>query len=251
MNNLQIFEKMEFGQIRMVEVDKKPYFVATDIAKCLGYANTSKAINDHCRWVTKSYIPHPQNENKVLEVNAIPESDMYRLIVNSKLPNAEKFESWVFDEVLPTIRETGGYIQTTNDMSDDEIMARALQVAQRKIESKNRELEEKNRFINQIASSKNSLLVREVAKVISKSNGIIIGEKRLYEKLRLWGLVFKNSTEPKQLAVDKGYLETVEGTRETSTGVFTYRTTRVTGKGQEYILKRLLKEDEEQISMLS
>ncbi|WP_131033344.1 phage antirepressor, partial [Clostridioides difficile] len=239
MNNLQIFEKLEFGQIRMVEVDKKPYFVATDIAKCLGYANTSKAINDHCRWVTKSYIPHPQNENKVLEVNAIPESDMYRLIVNSKLPNAEKFESWVFDEVLPTIRKTGGYIHTTEDMSDDEIMARALQVAQRKIESKNRELEEKNRFINQIASSKNSLLVREVAKVISKSNGIIIGEKRLYEKLRVWGLVFKNSTEPKQFAVEKGYLETVEGTRETSTGVFTYRTTRVTGKGQEYILKRL------------
>ncbi|HGM3198324.1 TPA: phage antirepressor [Clostridioides difficile] len=251
MNNLQIFEKLEFGQIRMVEVDKKPYFVATDIAKCLGYANTSKAINDHCRWVTKSYIPHPQNENKVLEVNAIPESDMYRLIVNSKLPNAEKFESWVFDEVLPTIRKTGGYIHTTEDMSDDEIMARALQVAQRKIESKNRELEEKNRFINQIASSKNSLLVREVAKVISKSNGIIIGEKRLYEKLRLWGLVFKNSTEPKQFAVEKGYLETVEGTRETSTGVFTYRTTRVTGKGQEYILKRLLKEEEEQLSMLS
>ncbi|EGT4624278.1 TPA: phage antirepressor KilAC domain-containing protein [Clostridioides difficile] len=250
MNNLQIFEKLEFGQIRMVEVDKKPYFVATDIAKCLGYANTSKAINDHCRWVTKSYIPHPQNENKVLEVNAIPESDMYRLIVNSKLPNAEKFESWVFDEVLPTIRKTGGYIHTTEDMSDDEIMARALQVAQRKIESKNRELEEKNRFINQIASSKNSLLVREVAKVISKSNGIIIGEKRLYEKLRVWGLVFKNSTEPKQFAVEKGYLETVEGTRETSTGVFTYRTTRVTGKGQEYILKRLLKEEEEQISML-
>ncbi|HBH1460453.1 TPA: phage antirepressor KilAC domain-containing protein, partial [Clostridioides difficile] len=238
-------------QIRMVEVDKKPYFVATDIAKCLGYANTSKAINDHCRWVTKSYIPHPQNENKVLEVNAIPESDMYRLIVNSKLPNAEKFESWVFDEVLPTIRKTGGYIHTTEDMSDDEIMARALQVAQRKIESKNRELEEKNRFINQIASSKNSLLVREVAKVISKSNGIIIGEKRLYEKLRVWGLVFKNSTEPKQFAVEKGYLETVEGTRETSTGVFTYRTTRVTGKGQEYILKRLLKEEEEQLSMLS
>lgn len=251
MNNLQIFEKLEFGQIRMVEVDRKPYFVATDIAKCLGYTNTSKAINDHCRWVTKSYIPHPQNKNKVLEVNTIPESDMYRLIVNSKLPNAEKFESWVFDEVLPTIRKTGGYIHTTNDMSDDEIMARALQVAQRKIESKNRELEEKNRFINQIASSKNSLLVREVAKVISKNNGIIIGEKRLYEKLRLWGLVFKNSTEPKQFAVEKGYLETVEGTRETSTGVFTYRTTRVTGKGQEYILKRLLKEEEEQLSMLS
>ncbi|EGT5497955.1 hypothetical protein CSV12_14105 [Clostridioides difficile] len=118
MNNLQIFEKLEFGQIRMVEVDKKPYFVATDIAKCLGYANTSKAINDHCRWVTKSYIPHPQNENKILEVNTIPESDMYRLIVNSKLPNAEKFESWVFDEVLPTIRQTGQYQAQQNVITE-------------------------------------------------------------------------------------------------------------------------------------
>ncbi|HID1127840.1 TPA: phage antirepressor [Clostridioides difficile] len=251
MNNLQIFEKLEFGQIRMVEIDNKPYFVATDIAKALGYSNTRDAVKKHCKWVAKCDIPHPQSNSKVLKVNIIPEGDMYRLISNSELPNAEKFESWVFDEVLPTIRKTGGYIHTTEDMSDDEIMAKALQVAQRKIESKNRELEEKNRFINQIASSKNSLLVREVAKVISKSNGIIIGEKRLYEKLRVWGLVFKNSTEPKQYAVDKGYLETIEGTRETSTGVFTYRTTRVTGKGQEYILKRLLKEEEEQLSMLS
>lgn len=144
------------------------------------------------------------------------------------------------------------FLQIEKDWNTPEkVMARALIVANKTIEKKSRELEEKNRFINQIASSKNSLLVREVAKVISKSNGIIIGEKRLYEKLRVWGLVFKNSTEPKQFAVEKGYLETVEGTRETSTGVFTYRTTRVTGKGQEYILKRLLKEEEEQLSMLS
>ncbi|MDX5626255.1 antA/AntB antirepressor family protein [Clostridioides difficile] len=144
------------------------------------------------------------------------------------------------------------FLQIEKDWNTPEkVMARALIVANKTIEKKSRELEEKNRFINQIASSKNSLLVREVAKVISKSNGIIIGEKRLYEKLRVWGLVFKNSTEPKQFAVEKGYLETVEGTRETSTGVFTYRTTRVTGKGQEYILKRLLKEEEEQLSLLS
>ncbi|HBF2174648.1 phage antirepressor KilAC domain-containing protein [Clostridioides difficile] len=247
MNNLQIFEKLEFGQIRMAEIDNKPYFVGKDIAKSLGYKNTNDAILRHCKGVVK----HEGFKINGIKVALITEGDVYRLIVGSNLPNAEKFESWVFDEVLPTIRKTGGYIHTTKDMTDDEIMARALQVAQRNIESKNRELEEKNRFINQIASSKNSLLVREVAKVISKSNGIIIGEKRLYEKLRLWGLVFKNSTEPKQFAVEKGYLETVEGTRETSTGVFTYRTTRVTGKGQEYILKRLLKEEEEQLSMLS
>ncbi|HAU5093876.1 TPA: hypothetical protein JD073_18505, partial [Clostridioides difficile] len=147
MNNIQIFKNCNFGEIRTIEIDGKPYFVATDIAKVLGYSNTRDAVKKHCKWVAKCDIPHPQNENKVLEVNAIPESDMYRLIVNSKLPNAEKFESWVFDEVLPSIRKTGGYIHTTEDMSDDEIMARALQVAQKTIEKKSREIEEKDKVI--------------------------------------------------------------------------------------------------------
>ncbi|HBF6739528.1 TPA: Bro-N domain-containing protein, partial [Clostridioides difficile] len=86
MNNLQIFEKMEFGQIRMVEVDGKPYFVATDIAKALGYSNTRDAVKKHCKWVAKRDIPHPQSNSKVLKVNIIPEGDMYRLISNSELP---------------------------------------------------------------------------------------------------------------------------------------------------------------------
>ncbi|HDN2514059.1 TPA: antA/AntB antirepressor family protein [Clostridioides difficile] len=134
--------------------------------------------------------------------------------------------------------------------SPEKVMARALIVANKTIEQKNKELQEKSKFINQIASSKNSLLVREVAKIISKSKGIVIGEKKLYEKLREWDLVFKNSTEPKQVAIDRDYLETVEGVKENSSGTFTFKTTRVTGKGQEYILKRLLKEQEEQLSML-
>ncbi|EQF23661.1 phage antirepressor KilAC domain protein [Clostridioides difficile CD160] len=143
------------------------------------------------------------------------------------------------------------FLQIEKDWnSPEKVMARALIVANKTIEQKNKELQEKSKFINQIASSKNSLLVREVAKIISKSKGIVIGEKRLYEKLREWDLVFKNSTEPKQVAIDRDYLETVEGVKETSTGTFTFKTTRVTGKGQEYILKRLLKEQEEQLSML-
>ncbi|WP_143476954.1 phage antirepressor [Clostridioides difficile] len=250
MNNLQIFKNNTFGEIRVIEIKEEPWFVGKDIAEKLGYKDTSDALKRHVDDEDKGVgeIPTPGGNQNMRLIN---ESGLYSLILSSKLSSAKTFKRWVTNEILPSIRKTGGYIHTTEDMTDDEIMARALQVAQRKIESKNRELEEKNRFINQIASSKNSLLVREVAKVISKSNGIIIGEKRLYEKLRVWGLVFKNSTEPKQYAVDKGYLETIEGTRETSTGVFTYRTTRVTGKGQEYILKRLLKEEEEQLSMLS
>lgn len=115
-NELQIFKNEEFGELRTIEIDGKVYFVAIDIARSLQYKNTSKAIKDHCRWVTKCYIPHPQNKNKRLEVNVIPEGDIYRLIANSELPSAERFESWVFDEVLPTIRKTGGYVNNVDLM---------------------------------------------------------------------------------------------------------------------------------------
>lgn len=105
-----IYERTEFGAIRTVTIDGEPRFVASDVAKALGYTNPSKAVSDHCRYVTKRYIPHPQSKDKTLEVSVIPESDLYRLIAKSQLPEAEKFESWIFDEVLPTIRKTGGYV---------------------------------------------------------------------------------------------------------------------------------------------
>ena len=140
-------------------------------------------------------------------------------------------------------------------MSEEEIMAKALIISQKTIEKKDellkakdkeikdlsQDLTQKNRFINQLAASENTLLVREVAKVASKAD-VVIGEKRLWDKLREWGLIFKNSTEPKQYGVDRGYFEVNEGTKEAKGKVFTYRTTRVTGKGQAYIIERLLKE---------
>ncbi|HBG9807350.1 TPA: hypothetical protein KRW86_001324 [Clostridioides difficile] len=105
MNNLQIFEKLEFGQIRMAEIDNKPYFVGKDVAKSLGYKNTNDAILRHCKGVVK----HEGFKINGIKIALITEGDVYRLIVGSNLPNAEKFESWVFDEVLPTIRQTGQY----------------------------------------------------------------------------------------------------------------------------------------------
>ena len=98
MNKLMKFENKQFGEIRMVEIENKPYFIARE------------AVKQHCRWVAKHDIPHPQSKNKTLQVNIIPEGDMYRLITNSELENAEKFEKWVFDEVLPQIRKTGTYM---------------------------------------------------------------------------------------------------------------------------------------------
>lgn len=110
MNKLMKFENKQFGEIRMVEIENKPYSIASDVAKSLGYKNSREAVKQHCRWVAKHDIPHPQSKNKTLQVNIIPEGDMYRLITNSELENAEKFEKWVFDEVLPQIRKTGTYM---------------------------------------------------------------------------------------------------------------------------------------------
>lgn len=107
MSNLAIFENSEFGKVRtLIENDGTVLFCASDVAKILGYTNPNKAINDHCRAITKRYAPISGKEQ---EINFIPESDVYRLIIRSKLPAAEKFERWVVEEVLPSIRKTGSY----------------------------------------------------------------------------------------------------------------------------------------------
>lgn len=105
---LQIFNNPEFGELRTIEEGDKIYFVASDVAKALGYKRPADAVSAHCRYTVKRSIPHPQGKG-TLQMNVIPEGDVYRLAAHSELPSAEKFESWVFDEVLPTIRKTGGY----------------------------------------------------------------------------------------------------------------------------------------------
>lgn len=107
MNELQIFNSPEFGDIRTVEIDGKPYFVGADVAKALGYKDTVNALKQHCRGVVKHHLTDSLGRSQ--EASFISEGDLYRLIMKSKLPSAEKFESWVMDEILPTIRKTGSY----------------------------------------------------------------------------------------------------------------------------------------------
>lgn len=107
MKQMQVFNNGLFGDVRFVEVDEKIYAVASDVAKALGYSNPHDAVSRHCKGIVKHEVPHPQNKNKDLELNIIPEGDIYRLIFKSKLPQAEQFESWVMDEVLPQLRSAG------------------------------------------------------------------------------------------------------------------------------------------------
>lgn len=135
MNKIEIFKNPEFGEIRTVEVDGKPYFVGSDIAKALGYAIPSKAVNTHCKGVSKMEVPSNGGKQETL---IISEGDVYRLISHSKLQSAEKFESWVFDEVLPSIRKHGMY--ATNELLDNPDLL--IQVA-----TALKEEREKNQFL--------------------------------------------------------------------------------------------------------
>ena len=112
-NEIEIFKNDEFGEVRTLLINDKPYFMANDVAKALGYAKPNNAVSTHCKATLKQGIPI---SGKIQEVNFISEGDVYRLIMKSKLPSAEKFESWVMDEVLPTIRKHGGYINDVDLM---------------------------------------------------------------------------------------------------------------------------------------
>lgn len=258
-NTLSVFNNQEFGEIRTLNIDNEPWFVGKDVATALGYSNTRKALIDHIDSEDKGVTKCDTLKGKQ-DMTVINESGLYSLILSSKLPNAKKFKRWVTSEVLPAIRRTGGYIPISQEDDEKTIMAKALMISQRTIEEKDAllakkekqvqylsyEVESKDRYLNQIAQSKNTILVRELAKVISKEN-FIIGERRLWDKLRAWGLILKGKTEPSQRAVERGLFEVSESISRGSRGTFTHRTTRVTGKGQDYIIKRLLEEMEEQI----
>ncbi len=253
-NQLQIFNNKEFGCIRALNKNGENWFIGKDVTEKLGYSNSSDAIKKHVDKEDKLQIAFCDLQKIGLTefgtkgIHLINESGLYSLILSSKLPNAKKFKRWVTSEVLPQIRKTGGYIPINQDMDDEEFMARALEVAHRTLKKKDEllkakteELEEKNRFLNQISASSNSILVRDVAHLATKQN-LKIGEKRLWNKLREWGLIQKNSTKPMQRALEQGLFEKSEFVIQRSNGVETKFTTRVTGKGQVYIIDRLLRE---------
>ena len=123
MSNIIVMNNNMFGDVRFLNIEGKPYAVANDVAKALGYANCNDAIKRHCKGVAK----HDTLTNGgKQELNVIPESDIYRLIIKSKLPKAQEFERWVMEEVLPQIRQTGGYIPIKESDTNEEFLARAL-----------------------------------------------------------------------------------------------------------------------------
>lgn len=206
MEELQIFNNEEFGEIRTVTKNNKTYFAGSDVASALGYAIPHKAVQTHCKGVLKWNIPTKSGNQDVL---FIPEGDVYRLIMRSKLPAAEKFESWVMDEVIPSIRKNGGYIENQENMTPEQIVANALIVAQNIISQKDKQIEEmqpKADFFDAVADSKTAISMNEVSKVLGIKG---LGRNNLFEFLRD-NAILDRWNVPYQKYIDCGWFRVIE-----------------------------------------
>ena len=226
---------------------ENPLFLAKDVAEWIEHSNPRmmlQKIDEDEKVVNNVYTLGGNQEAWFLN-----EDGLYEVLMQSRKPIAKQFKKEV-KKILKQIRLTGGAVIEDREeefinnyftsFSDDVKKAMVLDL-RNQMKKYKVELEEKSKIIKQIEISENSMLVRDVAKIASK-NGIKIGEKKLYNILREWGLIFKNDTTPKQIYIDRGYFEVTEGTKEIKNKTFLYKTTKVTGKGQLYIIKRLLKE---------
>ena len=208
MNELQIFNNEEFGEIRTITKDGEPWFVGKDITEKLGYQNGSRDIARHVDEDDQIVIPIPgdtQNRNMLV----INESGLYSLVISSKLPNAKKFKKWVTSEVLPSIRKNGGYIANQEQMTPEQIVANALIVAQNIISQKDRQIEEmkpKAEFFDAVADSKTAISMNEVAKVLNIKG---YGRNKIFEYLRD-NKVLDRWNVPYQKYVDNGWFRVIE-----------------------------------------
>ena len=251
MNNLQIFNSPEFGQVRIVQQNSEPWFIGKDVAEILGYERADNAIRNHVDDEDKlmhQISASGQNRNMTI----INESGLYSLILSSKMPKAKEFKRWVTSEVIPAIRKTGGYIAGSENMTDAEIMAKAVLVAQSTIQQRDQRIKElesdvaaakpKVLFADAVSASDSTILIGDLAKLI-KQNGHPIGQKRLFNWMREQGYLIKRQgadyNSPTQRAMEMGLFKIKETAISHSDGhVSVSKTTKVTGKGQQYFINK-------------
>ena len=236
---VKVFECEEFGKVRTVIKDDELWFVGKDIAEILGYSNPSKALSDHCKGYNETLLPS-NGGNQMMKI--IPERDLYRLIMRSKLPNAEKFEEWVVGDVLPSIRKNGGYIIEKEDDTDDDILARALVIAQDKIKKREERIKAleskievdkpKVEYYEKVIDSESEFTITQIAKEVLMSgkalNKVLENQGVQYKQNGQWLLYSKYQ--------DKGYTKTRTTPYIDSNGIQqTKHYTVFTEKGREFI----------------
>ena len=255
MNELQIFNSEEFGQVRTVAIDDEPWLVGKDVAVALGYENPQKALRDHVEIDDKKtgeqnvtpYIIDSLGRKQY--PTFINESGLYALIFGSKLESAKRFKHWVTAVVLPAIRKHGAY--AVDELLDNPDMAIKAFTALKEEREKNKQLQADNArmkpkeiFADAVATSKQSILIGELAKIL-KQNGYETGEKRLFTYLRDSGYLIKRKgtdyNAPTQTSMEMGLFEVKETAVTHSDGHTTIsKTTKVTGKGQQYFINKFL-----------
>ena len=249
MNEIKIFENTEFGSVRTIEENGKVMFCGKDIAMSLGYKRPADAISAHCKGVCE--LPTP-TAGGVQKMKYISEGDIYRLAAKSELPGAEKFESWIFDEVLPSIRKHGAYMSENTleqAIADPDFLIKLAtelkneKEKRKELETKVNEDKPKVLFADAVETAQTSILVGDLAKLI-KQNGINIGQKRLFSYLRENGYLIKNGSSknmPTQKSMEMNLFEVKERTINNPDGtVRITKTTKVTGKGQTYFINKFL-----------
>jgi len=219
MNEIQVFKNEKFGEVRTAEIEGKIYFVGSDVAKALGYTNPPKAITDHCKGITKWSI---LTKGGMQEMNVIPQGDIYRLVAKSQLPGAEEFERWIFDEVLVSVANHGGYLTPSKieeiltnpdfiidlaqtlkkERAEKEALLQKTEKQQKVIDSQQKKVE----FIDRVLDTDEKIDIGQAAKILE----LPFGRNKLFAKLREMGVFFKNRNEPKQVYVEKGYFTVKE-----------------------------------------
>lgn len=238
--------------IRTTSEDGTPLFCGKDVASILGYKDTTNALKLHCRGVVKHH-PIVDSLGRSQSARFITEPDLYRLITRSKLPEAEKFERWVFEEVLPSIRKHGMYAtESVVDamLADPETMIRTLTTLKEERERR-AQLEKQAQadapkvlFADAVASAKTDILIGDLAKIL-RGNGVDTGQRRLFEWMRENGYLIRQKGSswnmPTQKAMDMGLFKVKETVVTHADGHTTVnRTTKVTGRGQTYFVNKFL-----------
>lgn len=263
MNELQIFKNSEFGEIRTAVINNNPMFCLSDVCKILEIKNVSDCrsrLNEAGVVSTEvgvltGYKADGTPAIQKVKMNFISESNLYKTIFQSRKESAERFTEWVTGEVLPSIRKNGGYIAGQENMTDEELLSKALLVAQNKIADRDRiiaskqerieQMRPKEIFADSVATSKNSILIGDLAKMICQ-NGVEIGQKRLFDWMREKGYLIKTGSSknlPTQKSIDLGIMEVKERALNNPDGsVRITLTPKVTGKGQVYFVNKFLGE---------
>lgn len=244
MNEMQTFVYND-KNVRTVEKNDEPWFVLKDVCEVLEMDTSKiKQVADRLDGDEKGRYSVP-TPGGVQESWIINESGLYNVILRSDKPEAKPFRKWVTGEVLPSIRKTGGYIAGQEQLSDADLMARALLVAKKQIDDRNRRIEEmrpKEIFADAVSASKTSILIGELAKLL-RQNGVEMGQNRLFDWMRrngyLIGRIGTDRNTPTQRAMEMGLFEVKETTVTHADGHITVnKTTKVTGKGQIYFINK-------------